>query len=911
MELEQELQLYHYTVANLQEAVFWVNAAGNIIQVNDMAARLSGYTIEELTRMHVTDLNPSPIVANFPQFWQRLKKEKKITFEAQHRHKTGYLYDVEITGNFITYNGQEFSCSIVRDISKKKTEERLLQTISEATSNITGKDFLVELCRNFTRALNMQFALIAECIQEGSTQVRTLCLVNHDTVIDNIEYDTKGRPCEVILQGDGFFMGKEVYKHFPASEGIEAATGVPIYSSVSGKPIGHIIISNPSPVSEQKNQLPVLKIFAARVGAEIERMQADKALQHKNEELRLRLNEIELYHTTLKNLRDQVYWLNKSGAFIRVNEAAANETGYNKDELSKMTVFNLNPGLTEKEWNANWTETKQCGQQILETEHRSKDGNLYPVEVTNNFIEHDGVEYFCSTVRDIRKRRLEEELLRTISERTAGVTGEDYFRELARFVTSTLNVRYSMVVECSNGNNTRLRMLSYVERQEVRENIEYDSTGTPCEIVMQGKDFFCARGLERTFPREKGIQSWVAVPIHSPSTGKVIGNIAAFDKMPMSKEQNQTAILKIFAARAGAEIERIEAQKNLEKANEELAKRLQEIEELKNQLAAENKYLQEEIRFNNNFDDIVTKSRNFQKILQQIEQVATTDATVLIIGESGTGKELLARAVHNISNRSKRPLIKVNCATLPANLIESELFGHERGAFTGAMEKRIGRFELADGGTIFLDEIGELPVELQAKLLRVLQEGEFERLGNPKTLKVNVRVIAATNRNLEQAIEKKEFREDLFYRLNVFPIVSPPLRDRKEDIPLLVKHFCQKYEAKVGKKITNIPGKVIDALMAYNWPGNIRELENIIERALILSRGNTLEYGEWVPAPKTLNKEQPAAQKLEDLEKEHIIAVLNKTGWKVSGEKGAAKILGLNPTTLEARMKKLGIERKK
>jgi transcriptional regulator with GAF, ATPase, and Fis domain len=300
--------------------------------------------------------------------------------------------------------------------------------------------------------------------------------------------------------------------------------------------------------------------------------------------------------------------------------------------------------------------------------------------------------------------------------------------------------------------------------------------------------------------------------------------------------------------------------------------------------------------------------------LQQIEQVASTDATVLITGESGTGKELLARAIHNISNRSKRPLIKINCANLPTNLIESELFGHERGAFTGAMERKIGRFELADGGTIFLDEIGELPVELQAKLLRVLQEGEFERLGNPKTLKVNVRVIAATNRNLEDAIAKKEFREDLFYRLNVFPVISPPLRDRKEDIPLLVKHFVKKYEGKMGKEISNIPAKVIDALMLYDWPGNIRELENLVERALILSRGNTLEYGSWIPSVKvssTHSGVKAIPQKLNDLEKDHIIAVLDKTNWKVSGEKGAAKILGLNATTLEARMKKLGIERKK
>jgi transcriptional regulator with GAF, ATPase, and Fis domain len=326
-------------------------------------------------------------------------------------------------------------------------------------------------------------------------------------------------------------------------------------------------------------------------------------------------------------------------------------------------------------------------------------------------------------------------------------------------------------------------------------------------------------------------------------------------------------------------------------------------------LKAENLYLQEEIKLNHNFQDIISISKKFQKVLHQIEQVAETDATVLILGESGTGKELIARAIHNISNRRRRPLVKINCAVLPANLIESELFGHERGAFTGAIERKIGRFELADGGTIFLDEIGELPVELQAKLLRVLQEGEFERLGNPKTSKVDVRVIAATNRNLEQAIEKKEFREDLYYRLNVFPIHCPPLRERKEDIPFLVRHFCQKHEGKTGKKVTTIPSKVMDAFTSYDWPGNIRELENIIERAMILSRNGAIEYGDWMPMAKSVEALKSKLLRLDDVEKEHIIEVLKQTNWKVSGDNGAAKILGLNATTLEARMKKLGIKR--
>ncbi len=789
-------------------------------------------------------------------------------------------------------------------ITSKEAENDVFRIISEATSGLVGKDLLDELCRNFTKALKMQFAVITECIEEGGPHVRTLCFVNGDAVADNIEYDTTGRPCEIILNGNEVFVPKEVYKIFPEAKGIEASIGVPIHSSVTGKIIGHIIVSNLKPVTEDSNQVSILKIFASRVGAEIERMRAEKELQRQ-------MKENEFYAFTINHLREAVFWIDQDGNIWQVNDGAAELSGYSKEELKKMHVFDINASVQKPDWAFVWNRLKEKKKVTFDAKFKRKDGSIIDIEITQNFIVYEDHEYTCSIVRDIRQRKMEEELLRTVSERTAGVTGEDYFKELTKFITSSLGVRYSMVVECSSGENTKLRMLSYVDRQEVLENIEYDSKGTPCEIVMEGKDFFCSEDLEKQFPREKGIQSWVAVPILAPSTGKVIGNIAAFDNMPMRREQNQTAILKIFAARAGAEIERIEAQKKLEKANEELKLRFKEIESLKNQLQQENKYLQEEIKFTYNFEEIISRSKDFQKILQQIQQVASTDATVLILGESGTGKELIARAVHNISNRSKRPLVKVNCATLPANLIESELFGHEKGAFTGALDRKIGRFELADGGSIFLDEIGELPVELQSKLLRVLQEGEFERLGNPKTMKVNVRVIAATNRNLSQAIEKKEFREDLFYRLNVFPITCPPLRDRKEDIPLLVKHFCQKHEGKIGRKITNVSPKVMDALMTYDWPGNIRELENIIERAMILSAGNTLEHGDWIPAEKISSGGNGSVTKtkLEDVERDHIIEVLKKTGWKVSGEKGAAKVLGLNPTTLEARMKKMGIKR--
>ncbi len=343
-------------------------------------------------------------------------------------------------------------------------------------------------------------------------------------------------------------------------------------------------------------------------------------------------------------------------------------------------------------------------------------------------------------------------------------------------------------------------------------------------------------------------------------------------------------------------------------AAEALQNALSEVKQLKNRLQAENVYLQNEIKLEHNFTDIISRSAALQKILSKVEQVAATDATVLILGESGTGKELLARAVHNLSPRRDRPLVKVNCAALPVNLIESELFGHEKGAFTGAITRKIGRFELANGGTIFLDEIGELPLELQAKLLRVLQDGEFERVGGQQTLKVDTRVIAATNRDLKAEIQRGRFREDLYYRLYVFPITIPPLRERKEDIPLLVNHFVKKYSAKTGKKIESISQHIIDTLQVYTWPGNVRELENIVERAVIVSQGKQLKLDDWL-AHTDGKLDEPTTLSLEDMERNHIIKVLKQTGWRISGERGAAKILNINASTLRSRMERLGIKR--
>jgi transcriptional regulator with GAF, ATPase, and Fis domain len=344
----------------------------------------------------------------------------------------------------------------------------------------------------------------------------------------------------------------------------------------------------------------------------------------------------------------------------------------------------------------------------------------------------------------------------------------------------------------------------------------------------------------------------------------------------------------------------------IKQAQEKIAEQLDEIKLLKDQLEAENIYLRHELLETDSYSEIIGESDILKYILYRVEQVAPLDTTVLLEGETGTGKELFARAIHKKSSRHDKTLVTVNCASLPASLIESELFGHEKGAFTGALQKQIGRFELANGGTLFLDEIGEIPLELQAKLLRVLQEGEFERIGNPRTMNVDVRVIAATNRNLEQEILEGRFRKDLFYRLNVYPISIPPLRERISDIPLLVEYFVKHLNQKLGKNITRIPRKVMEQMELYHWPGNIRELENILERAMILSRSSTLTV-ERLKTPDHASGEKH--QTLADLERDYIIKVLDQTLWRINGPKGAARILDMHPETLRSRMKKFDIRR--
>jgi formate hydrogenlyase transcriptional activator len=425
--------------------------------------------------------------------------------------------------------------------------------------------------------------------------------------------------------------------------------------------------------------------------------------------------------------------------------------------------------------------------------------------------------------------------------------------------------------------------------------------GTPEGLAFTTQQPVLIRNLSLTeFPAEiikrgaaAGLKSGCAVPLISH--GRALGTLSVVSTRAEAFSDDDA---KLFGW--------IGAQVALAAAN---SMAYQEISSLKDKLAKEKLYLEEEIQTAYNFEEIVGDSRALKLLLKEIQTVAATDSTVLILGETGSGKELIARALHNLSNRRERTFVKLNCAAIPTGLLESELFGHEKGAFTGAIATKLGRFELADRGTIFLDEVGEIPLELQVKLLRVLQEQEFERLGSTRTVHVNVRVIAATNRDLGRMVEEQEFRSDLYYRLKVFPITAPPLRDHPEDIPLLVRHFAQKFAQRMKKRIETIPSEAMKALQTYHWPGNVRELENFIERAVILTQGQDLfvSLAELKRTPShTTNS---GTTTLEQAEREHILKALRESAWIIGGPAGAAARLGMKRTTLQSKMQKLTISR--
>ena len=508
---------------------------------------------------------------------------------------------------------------------------------------------------------------------------------------------------------------------------------------------------------------------------------------------------------------------------------------------------------------------------------RRATGENFPVDVSISEVELSGARFYTIILRDITERLRAEEALR---ERRQELTEAQRLAKVGSWEwdPATDTVTWTEELFRIMKRDPALPALSYAEHPSHYTPASWERLKSAVEKALRDGTPY---ELELEMIRADGTTVW------TNARGEVLRDSAG-------KIVKLRGTLQDIAERKLAEAA--------------LQKAVEEVSQLKNKLEEENVYLREEIKLAHNFDEIVGRSDATRYVLFKIEQVAPTDTSVLITGETGTGKELVARAIHSASLRKDRPLVRVNCAALTPTLVESELFGHEKGAFTGATARKIGRFELANGATIFLDEIGELPLELQSKLLRVIQEGEFERLGSSKTIMVDVRIIAATNRNLKMAVEQGGFREDLWYRLNVFPITVPPLRDRKEDIPVLIEHFVRRFSQKVGKKISSISPGSLRILQDYAWPGNVRELANVLERAVINTNGAVLRIVDHFEKPQVDALTQ-SDKTLEEMEKEYIIRILDSTGWRIDGHRGAAKILGLNPSTLRTRMTKLGIQK--
>jgi len=507
--------------------------------------------------------------------------------------------------------------------------------------------------------------------------------------------------------------------------------------------------------------------------------------------------------------------------------------------------------------------------------------------------------------QDLTSERDRLRLLLEVSESIASHRDlEDLFRDLARRLPQVVPFDYINAVLHDSGRNVmRLWLLVTSIPSTISPGLETSVEESPGGLVWKTQQPLSVNDIaqEPRFPklmgmlRENGVQSFCVVPLTTAQ--RRLGAMGFGSLKRRTYQEAEIAFMQQVARQVAVAVENALGYK--------------QIAELKEKLAKEKLYLEEEIRIEYNFEEIIGESATLKKVLKQVEVVAPTDSTVLILGETGTGKELLARAIHNLSGRRERTFVKMNCAAIPTGLLESELFGHEKGAFTGAIAAKMGRFELADQGTIFLDEVGEIPLELQVKLLRVLQEQEFERLGSTRTIRVNVRVIAATNRDLARLVEGKGFRDDLYYRLNVFPITVPPLRERVEDIPALTRHFAQKFVQRMKKRIETIPSEAMKALQNYPWPGNVRELENFIERAVILTQGPDLFIPiaelKRMPGPET----NSSTTTLEQAEREHILKALHESDWTIGGVAGAAAKLGMKRTTLQSKMQKLGISRQR
>ena len=619
--------------------------------------------------------------------------------------------------------------------------------------------------------------------------------------------------------------------------------------------------------------------------------------------------------SVFEHARDAMVICNPEGSILKVNSQVERMFGYARRELVGEKLAKLVSNQQTDEHLSEMTAGAKTGVSGLR-----KDGTELPIEIRFAELNAEEGKLIIGIIRDttqnlanrsLQRQAVYEKTVSQITTKFINLPNERVDEQIAeglKAIVGAVKAQRATVALLEEESDDMLVTHAYAEpgvpefpKRFVRGMFPWlieQILGKEQAINVPSPDCLpVGAEAELRYMKEMKIGSCLAVPFCVG--GKVIGGMA-IDAFQEHEPWDETVVS--LAQRAANAFAGALARK---RADEKLRQAYKEIQTLKEQLEQENIYLREEIKLDYSHHTVVGNSAAIRNVLRKAEQVATTDTSVIVLGETGTGKELIARTIHELSSRNKRPMVKTNCAALPATLIESELFGREKGAYTGALAREIGRFELAHESTIFLDEIGELPPEVQSKLLRVLQEGEFERLGSSKTIKVNVRVIAATSRYLDQMVKEGTFREDLYYRLNVFPIVLPPLRERPEDIPALVWHILNEFGKRMGRKIEGVQSSTMKEFQRYSWPGNVRELRNVIERNLILNTGPVFK----AELPTSESKASEQSRRLEEVEADYLRNVLQSTKWRVRGKGGAAEIVGLKPTTLESKLKKLSIRR--
>ena len=740
--------------------------------------------------------------------------------------------------------------------------DRILHAIMQGTEPCTGATFFQALVQNLAQAMDMKYAFIAEIVpatrDDAATTVRTLASWTGLDFEENFAYALAGTPCELVVGGETLQINENVGARFPTDDhlaelGAESYYGLPLVND-AGVCLGHLAVLDDKPVSDVYDRLSVLRTFAARALAELERAHLENQLREAERHFRLLFeaspNPVILFD--LETWKPLVF-----------NDQAADFMGYTRAAFAQLTITDLEVVPNPEETREHVEQIRRTGGDTFEAYHKTKQGAPVHVIVTLCIVPWHDQDVMLTIWHDITERKQMEAALRESEAR------------FSRMVESAMDAIVTL--------DGQRRVLLFNKAAE--QVFQCEVSG----ILQQPFDPLLSEGFsdvlaEAMHDRKQPDQQylWTSEGLTAVrANGQSFPIEATLSSFEWAGERLYTLILRDVDARQRAEV------------------RIKKLE-------AENLRLQTQLVDDGQHGEIISRSSSMWKVPSQAERVAVTDATVLLRGETGTGKELFARKIHKRSARGEQVLIVVNCAALPKDLIESELFGHEKGAFTGAGQRKKGRFELADGGTIFLDEVGEFSLEAQAKLLRVLQESEIQRVGGERTFKVDVRVIAATHRDLKQMVQQGTFREDLYYRLSVFPLHIPPLREHKSDIPLLVDHFVGHFARKFGKPLRGFNAAGMHRLMQYHWQGNVRELQNVVERAAILAFDETLQLDEWfgsdTPAQRTDDR-------LDAVMRDHLCHVLDKTDWLIEGTEGAAARLGLNPSTLRFRMKKLGIER--